>query len=553
MPRVSGWLIRTCVAGRRMLYALLTAGVVLCCTGAPSTAAADPLQHVRLQLKWRHQFQFAGFYAALEKGYYRDAGFEVSILPARPGMDAVQQVVTGQAEFGVASSELVLRYAEGAPVVAMGVIFQHSPLVLFARRQSGIEHIQDIRGKRIALADSETELLAYLQRERIPLNELVREPHHFNPESLLQGKVDVLAGYDTDEAWYLREHLDEYISFTPRASGIDFYGDTLFTASTQVAADPHRVQAFLDASLRGWEYALDHQEEMAKLIHQRYAPDLPVDKLLFEAGRMVSLIRSDMVAPGYNHEGRWHHILETYQQLGVLSPGRQVALESFIFRPARQLDYRWLVWVVMAVLAALAVVSWLAGRFHRLNRELAQQLLENHVLQQQLREEAIRDALTGLFNRRYLSETLQRELVRAAREGQPVSLAIIDLDEFKQINDRLGHAAGDEVLMSISAILREGCRESDIPCRYGGDELVVVMLNATPQMVAAKVERWRARFNSGIVFHGQPLPVTFSAGIAGFPRHAANLDELLLAADHALYAAKSQGRNRTVIAAPVSV
>src|SRR4030095_1717703 len=106
---------------------------------------------VRLQLKWRHQFQFAGFYTALEKGYYREAGFNVTIIPAAPGIDPVETVLKGEADFGVASSELVLRYAKGDPVVVLASILQHSPLALFVRRDSGIETVHDLAGRKVAL------------------------------------------------------------------------------------------------------------------------------------------------------------------------------------------------------------------------------------------------------------------------------------------------------------------------------------------------------------------------------------------------------------------
>lgn len=537
-----GWLRRCLsVAGFLLLLIFLAT--------SPSWAAPGdgPLEHVRLQLKWRHQFQFAGYYAALEQGYYRKAGFDVSLLPARPGIDPVREVTSGRAEFGVASSELVLRFAEGEPVSVLAVIFQHSPLVLFARRQSGIRTLHDLIGKRVALADSEAEIFAYLKREQIPLRQLVREQHDFSPAGLLAGRLDALAGYDTDETWYFRDHLDDYIRFTPRASGIDFYGDTLFTSSARVAMSPERTRAFLEASLRGWEYALKHPDELAELIHTRYAPDLPVDKLRFEAEQIRPLVRSDMVALGYSHEGRWRHILDTYRELGLVPADREIGLRAFLFQPVKQVDYQWLVWVVAGVLAVLAIVSMAASRYFRLSQELQRQLAENRVLQEQLRQEAVRDPLTGLYNRRYLSETMLRELSRAMRESLPVSMVVVDIDHFKQINDALGHRAGDEVLVEISRVLREGCRDSDIPCRYGGDELVVVMLNATPQSLAARVERWRARL-SGFSFQGRALPVTFSAGIAGFPANGLTQESLLAAADQALYQAKTGGRNRTVIA-----
>jgi len=159
---------------------------------------------VRLQLKWRHQFQFAGFYAALEKGYYKEAGFDVTIIPATPGIDPVETVLKGGADFGIASSELVLRYAKGDPVVVLASVFQHSPLTLFVRRDAGIDSVHALPGHKVALAPWETEIFAYLQREQVPLDRLQLVQHDFTVDALVQGRVDALAGYETDESYYLQ-------------------------------------------------------------------------------------------------------------------------------------------------------------------------------------------------------------------------------------------------------------------------------------------------------------------------------------------------------------
>ena len=258
------------------------------CAAATFSGNATP---VRLQLKWRHQFQFAGFYTALEKGYYREAGFDVTILPATPGTDPVETVLKGGADFGVASSELVLRYAKGDPVVVLASIFQHSPLALFVRRDAGIDTVHDLAGHKVALAPWETEIFAYLQRERVPIDRLQLVQHDYSVDTLVQGRVDALAGYETDETYYLQQSGGQYRQFTPRSSGVDFYGDTLFTTRAMVTRHPEWAEAFRAASLRGWEYALAHQEEIAALIHAKYAPDLPVEKLRFEAERMKPLMR----------------------------------------------------------------------------------------------------------------------------------------------------------------------------------------------------------------------------------------------------------------------
>ena len=178
--------------------------------------------------------------------------------------------------------------------------------------------------------------------------------------------------------------------------------------------------------------------------------------------------------------------------------------------------------------------------------------LANLELREKLRNQSIRDPLTGLFNRRYLEETLARELARCARSGQPLALAVIDVDHFKRFNDTHGHEAGDRVLVELAAVLRHGVRSTDIACRYGGEEFVLLMPDTLADVALARADalrqqaaRLQLRFGSG------PLePVTFSAGLATAPAHATSADALLRAADTALYEAKARGRDRVVAYQP---
>lgn len=178
-------------------------------------------------------------------------------------------------------------------------------------------------------------------------------------------------------------------------------------------------------------------------------------------------------------------------------------------------------------------------------RQLESQLAEISELQTRLQEQVIRDPLTGLYNRRYLNETLPRELSRAKRDGYSLALIMIDLDHFKQVNDTYGHAAGDEVLKHLSSILGEGAREGDIICRYGGEEFLVALPGMSPDLARRRMEKWRLEFSEKSVRIGDLIvSVTLSAGIAGFPDHGMDLDTLLLHADEALYRSKNAGRNR---------
>ncbi|MBL8055592.1 MAG: diguanylate cyclase [Anaerolineales bacterium] len=185
------------------------------------------------------------------------------------------------------------------------------------------------------------------------------------------------------------------------------------------------------------------------------------------------------------------------------------------------------------------------------NLRLQQQLAEIQALQEQLREQAIRDSLTGLFNRRYFEETLPRELAEAARDGRPLSLIALDLDNLKQLNDTFGHAAGDRMLAALGHLLLTHTRAGDIACRLGGDEFLILLPGALPASAAARAEQWRTELE-GLrpALDGQSLRSTLSAGVAGYPEHALTPAVLRHAADQALYRSKAGGRNRVSVSEP---
>lgn len=183
-------------------------------------------------------------------------------------------------------------------------------------------------------------------------------------------------------------------------------------------------------------------------------------------------------------------------------------------------------------------------------RQLREQITQNEVLQAQLREQNIRDPLTGVFNRRYLEESLHRELANAARKHEGLSVVMLDIDMFKSFNDTYGHAIGDLVLQTLGRILNENTRAGDIVCRYGGDEFVVVLPGASAETARARIDECRLRF-ADVVFQvqGKPLRSTLSAGVTTYPDHADTASALLDRADRALYQAKQQGKNLAVILA----
>ena len=170
-------------------------------------------------------------------------------------------------------------------------------------------------------------------------------------------------------------------------------------------------------------------------------------------------------------------------------------------------------------------------------------------MQERLLELSLHDSLTNLYNRRYLDEALKRELILAKRGEYPVSLIMCDLDHFKKINDQHGHQAGDDVLKTFGALLKQHARASDICCRYGGEEFLLVLPQMTEQDAVERAELLRSTMAAVPVYHdGASILESASFGIATFPRDGDNGDRLIAAADDALYAAKAAGRNRVSVA-----
>lgn len=182
------------------------------------------------------------------------------------------------------------------------------------------------------------------------------------------------------------------------------------------------------------------------------------------------------------------------------------------------------------------------------NRQLHARIEEIGRLQVALQELAVRDSLTGLYNRRYLDETLDREVSRARREGNPLSLVMLDIDYFKRVNDTYGHQVGDEVLRTLAATLAADIRAEDVACRYGGEEFLILLPNMPLETAIVRAEAWRAAVDRLAIAHGNfQLKFTISLGVSAYPDHGKTPDELTRYADQALYQAKREGRNRVSI------
>lgn len=186
-----------------------------------------------------------------------------------------------------------------------------------------------------------------------------------------------------------------------------------------------------------------------------------------------------------------------------------------------------------------------------LNKKLQQEIVKRTEAEEELLFQAIRDPLTGLFNRRYLEESLEREIAKSKRHKTPLGLIMLDIDHFKVFNDTYGHLAGDVVLTNLSDVLVTYSRREDIACRYGGEEFVLVLPGTSVGVAKHRAEELRNIVESrkSVKYEKEKLPsVTISLGVAVLPEHGTSREKLLAVADEALYSAKNAGRNKVVVA-----
>lgn len=547
-----------------MLKTLFICALLLVAVGASAqNGKPQKLEVIDLQLRWLPQFQFAGYYTAVEKGFYADEGLEVRIHPGAADRQPVPEVLSGRAQYATGNSEVLLARLQGKPLVALAAIFQHSASVLLALKESRIQSAHDLIGKKVMFMDSKNDpdFLTMLLNEGIPASKISILPSSYNFDDLITGKVDAFNSYLTNEPFVLMQRGIDYTVINPRNYRVDFYSDILFTSEAEARLHPRRVEAMRRASLKGWRYAMANPDEIIDLLIAKYQVKKSREHLAFEVEAMRPLILPELVEIGHLNPERLRHMADAFVLAEIIRPG--YSLDGFLYEASGQkqlLD--WVTRILLGAIVLLVLISMVAAYFVKINRRLvsaesrlrtvnetlSSNLAEIRELHLRLQEQVIRDPLTGLYNRRYLDETLERELARARRDGYPITLAMIDLDHFKLVNDTYGHKAGDEVLKDLGALLEAQAREGDIPCRYGGEEFVLVFPRMTLDVARQRAEQWREAFAGRKTRHGElEIAVTMSVGLASYPEHGATAEALVECADQALYRAKAAGRNRVEI------
>ena len=356
---------------RRFFYLLATLSLffqTVFCAG-PSFAA-DNLTKTSIQLNWMYQFEFAGPIVALEKGFYREAGLDVQLHQGGPDIDPVKPVVAGSIDFGIAGSSLVLEHVAGKSVVALASLMQHSAVGVLARKSAGINSVFDLKGKRLAItADTAAEVDAFLLSQGIRPFDHERIEHFVSVAGLDAGEADAIAVYVSNELFHIRERSNDYILLTPRSSGIDLFGNILFTQQRLLDKQPKMVESFRKATIKGWDYALKHPEETVDLLLAKYnTQGKSREHLLFEAEKLLELTRPDIVEAGYMSPGRWQHVADVYAKLGKIP--NDADLQGFIYDPDPKTDLTKFYVGLVVVALILVLLFGFAVHLRRLNKRL---------------------------------------------------------------------------------------------------------------------------------------------------------------------------------------
>ncbi|NNE91603.1 MAG: ABC transporter substrate-binding protein [Verrucomicrobiales bacterium] len=325
------------------------------------------IRKVTLQLKWRHQFQFAGYYAALRNGYFQEEGLDVEVREGGPDLDALGTMLAGDADFCVAGSEVILARMKGEPTVACAVFFQTSPYILLMDRAAGIRVPSDLVGKRVVVSEAggSAQFRAMLIREGVSPDQVDFVEGKWSVEELLEGKVDAISGYATSQAPRMRHKGFYPYMLLPVDYGIDFYGDTLSTTEAFAYENRETTEAMIRACVRGWDFAMHHPEEIADYIMQLPGVEGRLERwqLLREAELMMRYVVPDVVEMGHMNPGRWKNIALTYEETGIATiPEETDWLDQFVFKVASEnvsVNLKLVGLVVCAIaLIATMVVVW---------------------------------------------------------------------------------------------------------------------------------------------------------------------------------------------------
>jgi len=518
-----------------------------------SPTVAKSVDNVKVQLSWRHQFQFAGFYAAVKKGYYSDSGLNVTLLEGGPDVNCDERTLRVVAHYCIAPGSVIRRKLAGERLVALASIFQNSPIVLLTRKDSGLDTPSSLIGKRVEsmlVGEPIVEIQAMFQKQGIDLSMLINLENSVGTDALVSGKVDAMLGFISNEPRLLERQSIEFNIINPVDYGVDFYGDVLLTSDTEIKRNADRAARFRAATIKGWDYALKHKAEMVSYITQHYDNTKTTQALLAEAKAIERLMLPNLIEIGRHNVSRWEASAATLAAIDGIDAS--YSLDSFIYggKPPKDSDYIGYIVNSGLFLLLIGLVSlWFYNR--RLRAEVALQIQSKERLraeQHLAKQQAYTDELTGMGNRRSCYELGAAAVELSKENEQALSIIMIDIDYFKRVNDVYGHAVGDEFICMMAKVIFDCIGDNDIQGRIGGEEFVVISPSTGLRCAARLAEKIRVVLeNTEILVDGKPVYMTASLGVAALTDQSSDIKTIMKQADEALYQAKGDGRNRVIV------
>ncbi|RLA79933.1 MAG: hypothetical protein DRG78_11955, partial [Epsilonproteobacteria bacterium] len=291
-------------------------------------------KNISVQLSWKHQFEYAGFYAAIEKGYYKDVGLEVTLKEISfGGKSEVKSVLDGESTYGIGYSGIVKDYLQGKPIVFVANIFKQSPVVIIT--QVDIKSPADLKGKifmdsKNALTHTSTK--AMLNSYKLDENSFIDVAPSYKIDEFVNKEVDAFTAFITNQPYLLDKVGYEYNVLIPEKYGAEVYDENIFTSLKELKDNPQRVKAFKEATIKGWKYALTHQDEIIKLIQEKYnTQKKSYETLKYEAQKIKSLILESIYPIGSIDEIRVRRIAESFIELEGLKNTKALKFDEFIF------------------------------------------------------------------------------------------------------------------------------------------------------------------------------------------------------------------------------
>lgn len=524
---------------------------------------AQTLTPITLQLAWKYQFQFAGYIMAKEKGFYEQAGLDVTLKEYALNIEINREVLQGKAHFGIARSDLILdRLNEDMKFVQLLALGQASPIVLQTIKRKDIKKLEDLKDKRFVLTGdgllrNGAEVASMLHSAGIREDEIKKVAGTtYGIEDIINGNGDVITGYSTNMPYQLKKLGFEPVGFHPKDYGFDFYSDILFTMEEFIVNNPEIVSNFYEASMKGWLYAFSHIDETIDTIKAKYdSQELPRDLLEFEALEFKKLAFMPNIPFGDINVVKIEKIVNSFRFLG-LTKNPSNAFEPFIYdHPSKKtvtLPFDWslfwkIVWGIIFVIMALIINQWAIVIYNRRlkNKEIV--LKKEHG---ELQEQVNRDSLTLLYNRRYMMESAKQLIALSKRHNEHLSIMMIDIDNFKLVNDTYGHGVGDSVIKAVARAIKLCSRKSDIASRFGGEEFLLLLPNTSLEGAKVIGEKIRQEIEElRVPLANHYLMVTVSIGLSNvdIDYHEVLNENFWQLADEALYEAKRTGKNKVVL------